>query len=200
MNECTFHILTICTGNASRSPAVERILAARLGPTVAVESAGTAAVVGQPIAAEMAALLQAHGIDTTAFSARQVTPELLRGADLVLALAKENLDQVLELVPDVLERSFTLTEFARFAAASLPDDVTGATPARRLRALVASAARARAAEDARVSPGDVPNPYRLGPVAYLQSFAMIEQATGAIIRAASPGSAQRSARRARSLL
>ncbi len=188
MNERTFHIVAICTGNASRSPAVERILAARLGPTVTVESAGTAAVVGQPIAAEMATLLRAEGIDTSRFTARQVTPELLRGADLVLALARENLDRVVELVPEVLHRAFTLTEFARFAAARPVDDVAAATAGQRLHALVAAAGRARAAEGARPSdPYDVPNPFRLGPAAYRQAFAMIEQATGAIVRAASPG-------------
>ncbi len=189
MKERTFHILAICTGNASRSPAVERLLAAGLGPTVTVESAGTAAVVGQPIAAEMAALLQADGIDTTGFTARQVTADLLRGADLVLALARENLEGVAELMPDVLERAFTLTELARFAAASPSDDVTGATAAQRLRTLVTAAARARAAGDARPSEADdVPNPYRRGPAAYREAFAMIEQATAAIVRGTSPAS------------
>jgi protein-tyrosine-phosphatase len=182
VHEHAFRILVICTGNASRSPAAERILAAGLGPTVAVASAGTAAAVGEPIAAEMVALLEREGIDATRFAARQVTGEMLRGADLVLPLARENLEHVVGLVPDAAERTFTLTEFAASVAATPSNDVVGDTPGERLRALVAAATRARAGRTLPAAP-DIPNPYGHGQAAYEQAFAMIEQATGVIVAA-----------------
>jgi len=58
-----FSILTVCTGNVCRSPAVERLLSTELGPTVQVSSAGTHALVGHPISQPMAALLTASGIE-----------------------------------------------------------------------------------------------------------------------------------------
>ena len=48
VSDDTFSILTVCTGNVCRSPAVERLLASKLGPTVSVASAGTHALVGHP--------------------------------------------------------------------------------------------------------------------------------------------------------
>ena len=57
-----FSILTVCTGNVCRSPAVERLLASKLGPTVSVASAGTHALVGHPISEPMAVLLQNSGV------------------------------------------------------------------------------------------------------------------------------------------
>ena len=54
-----FTVLAVCTGNICRSPAVERLLVAELGPgsDVHVVSAGVGAVVGAPISPPMAALL-----------------------------------------------------------------------------------------------------------------------------------------------
>ena len=57
-SEEAFSILTVCTGNICRSPAVERLLTRKLGPTVSVSSAGTHALVGHPIAEPMASLLR----------------------------------------------------------------------------------------------------------------------------------------------
>ena len=62
MNEASpFSILVVSTGNVCRSPAAERLLQQRLGPTVTVESAGTFGLVGEPIAAPMAQLLAERG-------------------------------------------------------------------------------------------------------------------------------------------
>src|SRR6476619_730650 len=84
----TFSILTVCTGNVCRSPAVERLLARDLGPTVGVSSAGTHALVGQPIAQPMARLLRDNGIEAQAFTARRLTETLVKDADLVLTLTR----------------------------------------------------------------------------------------------------------------
>ena len=58
MSQEPFSILVVCTGNVCRSPAAERLLASKLGSTVQVASAGTHALVGQPISEPMAALLR----------------------------------------------------------------------------------------------------------------------------------------------
>ena len=181
MRSQAFRILAVCTGNASRSPAVERLLRVGLGPTVTVESAGTAAVVGAPIAPEMASLLRVVGCDVTEFAARQVTPEMLAHADLVLALAGDNLDRVVDRVPSVAGRVFTLTAFARSVREAPTGDVER-VPAERLRDLVArasgSGAPAPRADD------DVPNPFGHGQAAYERAFDQIRRATDLIVAGA----------------
>ncbi|MEO6999805.1 MAG: hypothetical protein ABI112_17155 [Terracoccus sp.] len=83
-----FRILFVCTGNICRSPAAERLLAARVPPraAVTVESVGTDAVVGEPISPPMAGLLTAAGANASDFAARLATTGLLENADLVVGL------------------------------------------------------------------------------------------------------------------
>ena len=70
-----FAVLVVCIGNVCRSPAVEHLLRSALDgdSTVAVHSAGTRALVGQPVQPPMKRLLgrQGHTVDT--FAARAVT-------------------------------------------------------------------------------------------------------------------------------
>lgn len=181
----TFSILTVCTGNICRSPAVERLLAAGLGPTVTVASAGTRAMVGDPVSAPMVPLLAAAGVPVDGFAARQLTADLVRSADLVLPLTRAHRGAVVELVPAAVRRTFTLLELARLVAAVDPAAVPPGTPAERLRALVPLAAAQRghvrprpAAED------DVVDPYGRGDAAYAASFGLIEPAVRLVVAAA----------------
>ena len=174
----------MCTGNASRSPAVERLLAARLGPTVTVESAGTGAAVGHPIAPEMTVLLEEAGIDTGGFAARQVTAGMLRDADLVLALARDHLAPLGELNPEAAGRTFTLMEFAHLAAAVDPPSIPEKTPSQRLRRAVERATTVRR----HPAPGadDIPDPFGHGQGAYNEVFTQIQRATDTIAAAINP--------------
>ena len=110
-----FTVLTVCTGNICRSPAVERLLTAALGPDsgVRVESAGVGAVVGAPVAPLMTALLDAVGVSYAGFAARQVTEEMVREADLVLALTRRHRSALVELAPAAVRRTFTVRELGR---------------------------------------------------------------------------------------
>ncbi|WP_284439723.1 arsenate reductase/protein-tyrosine-phosphatase family protein [Cellulomonas xiejunii] len=139
-------ILAVCTGNICRSPVVERVLAARLaGTDVQVTSAGTRAVVGHAVSAPMVPLLTDAGADAAGFAARQLTADLIREADLVIALTRAHRSQVVELVPGAVRRTFTLLEIARLVAHVDPQAVhdSGQTPGARLRALPGLAAAVR---------------------------------------------------------
>ena len=81
-------VLVVCTGNICRSPMAAALLAERLSSVPEpprVESAGTAALVGQGAAPEAVSLMAERGLDIAAHRARQVDQELLKGTDLVLA-------------------------------------------------------------------------------------------------------------------
>lgn len=182
----TFRILTVCTGNICRSPAAERLLAAGLGPSVSVRSAGTGALVGEPIDPGMARLLVAAGVAVDGFAARQLRPDLLGEADLVLALTRNHRSRVVDLLPTALGRSFTLLEFARLAESIDHAGIAeGLGPGDRLRAIVAEASAFRPlARAASADADDVPDPYRQGAAAFERSMALIRAAADAITRVA----------------
>lgn len=119
LDPVSFTVLTICTGNICRSPAAEYLLRERLGPGINVVSAGTSAVVGHGVEAQMAALLP---MDTSAFAAQSLTPRLVREADLILGLTRFHRALAVELVPMAVRRAFTLREFARIVAGMKIDE------------------------------------------------------------------------------
>lgn len=114
------HVLFICTGNICRSPTAERLAAAYGSsqfniPNLATSSAGTRAVIGQPIHQQAAAILERLGAATSHFAARQLTAKIANNADLLIAMTKEHRDSVLELAPRQFQRTFTLVEAATLA-------------------------------------------------------------------------------------
>ncbi len=185
--EPAFSILTVCTGNICRSPAVERLLARQLGPTVSVRSAGTHALVGQPISEPMARLLRNSGVDEQEFAARRLTENLVKRADLVLALTRAQRALVVELWPAAVRRTFTVREFARLLedvdAFALPQG----TPAERLRAAIPLAAARRGFRRASAEDDDVVDPFRRSDDVYATSFMEINAAVRKIAAALLPG-------------
>ena len=98
-------ILFICTGNTCRSPmaeAIARDIIARGGvdaggERVLVESAGIAAFDGGPVSDEAIGALEALGIRHEGRSKR-LTAEMIRAADLVLAMTPSHADAARRLV------------------------------------------------------------------------------------------------------
>jgi len=182
VSDDVFSILTVCTGNVCRSPAVERLLASELGPTVQVASAGTHALVGHPISEPMAMLLRNRGIHDIPFAARRLSEQLLKEADLVLPLTRAQRGLVVELWPAAVRRAFTLREFARLLRSVDQEVITTAEPAERLRAVIPLAAAERGRERPLPQEDDVVDPYRLDDEVYAESFEQIFAATQVIIR------------------
>lgn len=90
------NILVVCVGNICRSPMAEALLRERLGndernqAAITVESAGLGAMVDWPPAEYAEELLAERGLDIAAHRARQLTPEMLHEADLVLVMETEH--------------------------------------------------------------------------------------------------------------
>ena len=118
--ERALHLLFVCTGNICRSPTAERLALAyahRAGiPGITASSAGTRAVVGHPIHDDAANVIKKLGGDASDFAARRLTLRSAAAADLILALTTAHRDVVLELAPQKLHRTFTLTEASRMAS------------------------------------------------------------------------------------
>ena len=180
-SEGNFSILTVCTGNVCRSPAVERLLAQELGPTVSVSSAGTHALVGHSISEPMARLLRNSGAGESGFAARRLTEEVIKEADLVLALARAQRGLIVDLCPAAVRRTFTLREFARLLWQVQPSALPDGTPAERLRAALPLAAAERGLQRVSREEDDVVDPFRLSDEVYAASFAEIAAAVNAIV-------------------
>src|SRR6478736_2627583 len=110
-------ILTVCTGNICRSPVAERLLQAGMDQVqpgaFVVRSAGTRAMVGDPIQPSSADIIRTYGGTPDGFAARQLTPRILKESDLVLAMTAKHRGDVMQMDASLLKRTFTLREFAR---------------------------------------------------------------------------------------
>ncbi|WP_375429856.1 hypothetical protein [uncultured Friedmanniella sp.] len=182
-------VLCVCTGNVCRSPVLERLIGARLGSGADVRSAGTGALVGQPISPPMDTFLAEAGADPGGFVARQLEERLVRPAELVLTLTAYHRATVAELWPASVRHTFTVREFARALARVSPELLPAAPLVERLRVAIPLAAASRRPPRCPDS-DDVPDPYRRGPAAYATAFAAIDDAVtrivGAVAAPASP--------------
>lgn len=101
-------ILVLCEGNHCRSPLAEALLRAALGSSTQVQSAGLAALHGQPAHDETLAILQEQGLDHSDHRGRQLTPDLAHKADLILVMDRSQKDACERMVPSARGRVFLL--------------------------------------------------------------------------------------------
>lgn len=170
-----FKVLFVCIGNVCRSPVGERLLAARLpSDRFLVGSAGVGAMVGYAMSKYASAELQGYGGDPKGFAARQLTPELIEDADLILTATRELRSQVLSESPGALRRTFTILEFA--ALAGMADASATGQAAEVVKWAGAHRSAAAAVEQ------DVPDPFRRGPEMHAAAAAAIHGAVQEIAK------------------
>jgi protein-tyrosine phosphatase len=194
--ETTFRLLFVCTGNICRSPVAEiltrHVLVGRLGGRAAsafrISSAGVQAVVGAPVHPLMVTELAPLGLDGEAerFVARQLVPELVESADLVLGASPRHRSTVVEQAPGALPIAFGLREFARLAE-SVDPSVLPSAPVARAHALV-ERARDRRGMVPPVPPQDdlIPDPIGGPPSAHSTAAKLIADCVTAIVEIISP--------------
>jgi low molecular weight protein-tyrosine phosphatase len=103
------HVLFVCVGNICRSPIAEVILRQRLGnPAQTIESAGLAALTGHPVDPLAESVLAEQGMTAASHVARQVTPEMIGTADMVLVMDKRHMSAVHALAPHARGKTFLL--------------------------------------------------------------------------------------------
>ena len=111
-------ILAVCTGNVCRSPVIERLLRQRIGALdlggIAVDSAGTHALVGEDMQPGSRAIVLAHGANADDFRSTSIDEVDLGGYDLVLTASESHRRAVIESEPSLLSRTFPLLGFARW--------------------------------------------------------------------------------------
>ncbi len=129
----TFRILLVCMGNICRSPTAEGVLRQyirnnRLGDKVEVDSAGTHGYhVGEAPDQRTQRAAAARGYNLSQIRARKVAPQDIEYFDLILAMDRANLDNLMRLAPEgAKERIKLFMEFARnFDDDEVPDPFYG---------------------------------------------------------------------------
>jgi protein-tyrosine phosphatase len=148
---------------------------------VIVSSAGTHALIGHPISDPMAGLLLDSGLEPAPFEARRLSEQMLKEADLVLTMTRDQRGLVVELLPAAVRRAFTLREFARLLSAVDPAALPAGPPAERLRAAIPLAAAGRGRQRMSPEEDDVVDPFRLSNAVYAASFAQIRSAVETVV-------------------
>jgi protein-tyrosine phosphatase len=101
-------IVFLCYGNINRSALAERHLETLVGEQIVVESCGLHDVEGRAADPNMVDLAARHALTLDPWSSRRATPELMTGADLVLAMESWHLTQLHRRLPATRGRAFLL--------------------------------------------------------------------------------------------
>ncbi|ART81793.1 protein tyrosine phosphatase [Oceanisphaera profunda] len=104
------NILVVCVGNICRSPTAEFLLKQAL-PNKTVHSAGLGALVGHDIDATAKKIAEQHNVACPTHSARQLTKELCREADVILVMEQGHKESITRLAPEARGKTFLLGQW-----------------------------------------------------------------------------------------
>ncbi|MHA6967277.1 arsenate reductase/protein-tyrosine-phosphatase family protein [Glutamicibacter bergerei] len=179
----------VCTGNICRSPLGESLLRNELSPLpVVISSAGTHALAGQPMHAPMQKFADEFGLnEAAAHQAQQLSLEMLKESDLILAMDRGHRREIVEILPRASRHTFTLREFARLADQVSNEAIamrSGRSPLELLRAAVESVAQLRGTLPLLDDPfqEDVVDPYGKDQATYKLSVGQLLPAANASAR------------------
>src|SRR5881396_3798000 len=116
------HILFVCTGNTCRSAIAEaiarKVIIERGLSDVEIVSAGTSAWDGAPASDGALLVGMERTLDLSTHRAQTLTRDLVRDADLILAMGPHHLERIEAL--GGAGRAYLLSEFASHGASTRP--------------------------------------------------------------------------------
>jgi protein-tyrosine phosphatase len=116
-------VLFVCTGNVCRSAMGHALLAHKAneaGIKLAVVSAGTEAATGDPATDLAVEVLQQRGVGLQSHQSRPLTTEVVRDADLIVAMTRRHEATIVALDQEARPRTFLAGELIRLGGARGP--------------------------------------------------------------------------------
>jgi len=108
-------VLFVCTGNSCRSVMAEAILRKRLDELgkkdIDVRSAGVRALNDLPPSDETIEVMKEEGVDVSGFRTKNITADMIKKSDLILAMEPAHEDEILALVPGAKSKAYLLKEY-----------------------------------------------------------------------------------------
>lgn len=115
MNQRKFQVLLVCTGNTCRSAMAEGILKSLLKQkgegNIIVSSAGIGGLEGYPASGFAVEAAKNWDVDISSHRARQLSYQMIKTADLILAVSSEHADYVLREEPEARGKTYLLKSF-----------------------------------------------------------------------------------------
>lgn len=151
-----------------------------------VHSAGTYGMGGYPIDPRAALAISGQGIDSTGFTARELSDEMVSRADVVLTATRDHRATTVTMAPRSARRTFTLREFGRLCAgvdaAGLPDDDVVA----RARDIVRAAGDRRGLVPASYEDDEIADPYGAKQADFATTLRLIEESMAPFLSLLTP--------------
>jgi protein-tyrosine-phosphatase len=120
-----FKVLFVCTGNSCRSPMAEGILKKMLEENkldnFEVGSAGTSSLDGAFPSLFAIEVAKTQNVDLTRHRSHQLNQQILRKADLILAMSNEHLERIRNMNEKALKKTYLLKAFPQHHPTSSPE-------------------------------------------------------------------------------
>ena len=110
-------ILIVCVGNICRSPTGERLLQKKL-PERQIASAGIRALTGNDADFQAIKTALRHGVVIAGHTARQLTVDMCRQADLILVMEPAHIEAVADILPAARSKTMLFGQWLHKKASS----------------------------------------------------------------------------------
>lgn len=171
----------VCTGNICRSAFAQAYLQEKLPESSLVASGGTGINQALEPTDEIKSLAEEQGISLEGHRPRPLVEEEVRQYDVVLTATLAHRAQVLAEAPGLLNRTFTIKEFAQLLGKIDIQEITGETPSAWWRALARKASQRRSLVNTPENNLDIQDPFRKDMSVYNESVQEIIGALDAIV-------------------